>query len=413
VALIETAVVVCPEGEPEAGLLGLRVAGLPLLARALLTAQRAGIARLVVVASAPQQAALNTHLEGDARLAGRVRWLEPADDLASLPGQSLVLLVPVILDAAALRQWLARVAVGGVVTASDDGGIGPLVVPAALLSPCITAARGGETALAGFLEGLQAGGVLVRVLWEGMRPRPVQSSSEVPAIERAMLGALRSPEDGPIVDRFVNRAFSGLITRGLVAWRVTPNQITVASLLAGLLGAWLLLAEGMLTSLGGLVLFQVSVILDHVDGEVARLKFLYSRLGKWLDNVSDHVVDLAVIGSVTWRAMGNGRAGHLAVLGMAAAFGVTGAFLVVFWWSVSGRRPEARTTPLARILAGALTTLANRDGFCLVVWPTLLLDRPGWFLWVLALGANAYWVAWLVIYGLPRRAPAVAAGSAG
>lgn len=402
--MIDTAVVVCPRPEvPEAGVLGVPVGGIPLFARALLATQRAGIGRIAVVASPAQQPALRAQIEGDARLRGRVRWLEAAEELRPHPARSLVLQPSAVLDAAALRAWLLRVANGEAVTAADGGWIGPLVVPPTLLPSCIEAALGGQVGLKRFLEALHRDHRLEQVPWEGARYQPVRSAGEVPAIEQAMLAALRSPEDGPIVDRFVNRAASARLTRWLIPSRVTPNQITVASLVTGLVGAWLLGGGGLPNSLGGLALFQLSVILDHVDGEVARLKFQSSRLGKWLDNVSDHVVDLAVIALLTWRVIGNGPPARFVALGVAAALGVTLSFLVVFLWSISGRRLEVRKTAPARLLAPALAVLANRDGFCLALWATILPGRPAWFLWALALGANAYWVAWLLISGLPRR----------
>lgn len=401
---IDTAVVVCPRAElPEASVLGVRVAGVPLLTRALLTAERAGIQQFAVVASGPQQTALRAQLDGDTRLRGRIRWLTPTEDPAPRSASSLVLPPSVILDAGALREWLMRVADGSAVTAPEGAGIGPLAVPAALLAPCIEAALGGQTGLRGFLEKLQGDRRLVRVPWEGVQQQPVRSAGEVPAIERAMVADLRTSDDGPIVDRFVNRTASALLTRWLIPSRLTPNQVTGASLAAGLVGAWLLSADGAWRSLWGLVFYQFSMILDHVDGEVARLKFLYSPLGKWLDNVSDHVVGLAVIASLTWRVAGNRAAGHFTVLGLAAAVGVTLAFMMVFCWSVSGRRLEARKTAPARFLASVLAILANRDGFCAALWVTVLLDRASWFLWALALGANAYWLAWLLMYGLPAR----------
>lgn len=404
--MIDTAIVVCPQPDlPEAGLLGVRVAGVPLLTRALLTAQRAGIERFAVVASAPQQAALRGQLDDEARLRGRVRWLEPTEDPRAPSAYSLILPVSVVLEAGALRGWLTRVVDSGLVTAPDAAGMSPLVVPAALLPECIRAALRGQPGLMQFLGKLQGDRRLVTVPWEGMGQQPVRSAAEVPAVERAMLAGLRSPEDGPIVDRFVNRALSAFLTRGLIRLPVTPNQVTAASLVTGLLGAWFLGTEGVIASLLGLALFQLSVILDHVDGEVARLKFLFSPLGKWLDNVSDHVVDLAVIALLTWRVAGERTAGYFAVLGLAAAVGVTGAFAVVFWWSVSEQPRAARTTAPAQLLAPVLAFLANRDGFSLALWVTVLLGRPTWFLWALALGANAYWVAWLLIYGLPTRDP--------
>ncbi len=377
----------------------MRVGGIPLLTRTLLTAQRAGIENFAIVATGAQQAALRIQLGREPLLRARIRWFEPTQDPAPQLSYSLVLPPSVIVDAGALRAWLVRVANGGGVTVPDGGWIGPLAVPSALLSPCIEAALDGQKGLMGFLEVLRRQHRLERVPWEGTRHEPVRSLGEVAAIEQAMLTALRSPEDGPIVDRFVNRTVSARLTRWLIRSHVIPNQITCASLITGLGGAWLLGGGGMLKSLWGLVLFQLSVILDHVDGEVARLKFLSSALGKWLDNVSDHAVDLAVIGFLTWRVAGNGA--HFLAIGWAAALGITIAFVVVFRWSVSGQHLVVRTTVQARLVARALAVLANRDAFCLALWFAIVLDRPTWFLWALALGANAYWAAWLCIYGLP------------
>jgi phosphatidylglycerophosphate synthase len=400
--MIDTAIVVCPGTDaPEAGLLGMRVAGLPLLVRTLLTARQAGIRRFHVVASVPQQQVLRLQIEAETRLDGRVDWLEPTAALSG-PADSLLLLPSVLFDPKALRSWLARVGQNGSL-ATPDPGVGPTAVPAGHLPACLEAALGGESHLARYLVQVHANGGLRRVPWEGASWQSIRSPQEVPMIERRMIAALRSPEDGPIVDRFVNRTLSARLSRWLVASRVTPNQITLASLLTGLLAAWVLHFDGVPTSLVGLALFQLSMVLDHVDGEMARLKFQFSRLGKWLDNVGDHAVGLAVIACLTWRVAVTGKIGNMAMLGLAAAVGVTGAFLMFFWWSLAGQSPQARRTGAARLAAPVLSTLANRDGFCLALWTTLLLDRPTWFLWALALGANAYWLAWLLVYSLPPR----------
>jgi len=411
---IDTAIVVCPRADtPEAGLLTIRVAGLPLLTRILLTAQRAGIQRLTVVAEGSQQPALRAELDGEARLRGRVRWFEPTGEHRMEAAHSLILPPSVVLDAGALRGWIGRVGDGELVAATtEDAAASPLAVPGVLLPACIEAVYQGQPALKKFLVRLDGERRLIRLPWEGGPPHPVRSAGEVPEIERAMLTTLRSPDDGPVVDRYVNRTLSAILTRGLLNSRVTPNQVTGASLVTGLIGAWLLGGEGGARSLLGLILFQLSVILDHVDGEVARLKFLFSRLGKWLDNFSDHAVDLAVIAFLTWRVAEGQPAGYFITLSLAAALGVTGAFLLVFGWSVSGGRREVRTTATARLLARVLATLANRDGFCLPLWLAVLLGRPEWFLWALAIGANAYWIAWLFVYGVPPRSRATEVGSA-
>ncbi len=399
---IDTAVIVCPRANvPEAGLLAIHVAGLPLLTRLLLTAQRAGIERFTIVASHPQQDALKASLDAEARLHGRVRWYEPAEELPPLQCHSLVLAPSVVLDAGALREWVKRAAENGTVVALDGAAIGPLVVPADLLSACIEAALQGQSGLMLFAEKLHGDRRLVVIPWEGIPLHPLRSAEEVPEVEQALLATVRSSEDGPIVDRFVNRAVSRRFTRWLVRWRVTPNQVTGASLVIGLIAAWFLKGEGAIGSLAGLLLYQMSVILDHVDGELARLKFQFSRLGKWLDNIGDHVVELAVIGGLCWRVASEKTAAYFAVLGLAAAVGVSVAFLVVFWWSFSERRREIGRTGVARVLSRILAFLANRDAFYLVLWSTVIVGHPAWFLWALALGANLYWIAWLLTFGLP------------
>src|SRR5574337_1835205 len=96
---IDTAVVVCPRPElPEAGALAVQVAGIPLLTRTLLTAQRAGIQRLAIIALGVQQATLRAQVDGEPRLHGRVRWFDPTEAPIPQSACSLVLPPSVIVD---------------------------------------------------------------------------------------------------------------------------------------------------------------------------------------------------------------------------------------------------------------------------------------------------------------------------
>src|SRR6185503_15374498 len=75
---------------------------------------------------------------------------------------------------------------------------------------------------------------------------------------------------------------------------VTPNQVSVASSAIGLAGACLLARGDALSATMGALLFQLSAVIDCVDGDVARMVFKESRLGKWLDLAGDQVVHGAV-----------------------------------------------------------------------------------------------------------------------
>jgi len=74
-----------------------------------------------------------------------------------------------------------------------------------------------------------------------------------------------------------------VLVRPLAATPVTPNQLTLATILLAWSGAWLL-AQGEPAAQGwGAGLFVLAGILDNFDGELARLTGRSSRTGYYLD----------------------------------------------------------------------------------------------------------------------------------
>jgi hypothetical protein len=66
---------------------------------------------------------------------------------------------------------------------------------------------------------------------------------------------------------------------------VTPNHVTIAAIAVGLVRrCWRAASYAMLTPTG--VPLEVNSILDSCDGELARLRYQYSKLGQWLDNLN-------------------------------------------------------------------------------------------------------------------------------
>ena len=98
--------------------------------------------------------------------------------------------------------------------------------------------------------------------------------------------------EGP-VDALINWRFSMRITRVLShrSLAVTPNHITICAIVIGLFASYLVSrGELAMIAIAG-VLLEFNSILDSCDGELARLRFQYSKLGQWLDNLSDDIVD--------------------------------------------------------------------------------------------------------------------------
>ena len=76
------------------------------------------------------------------------------------------------------------------------------------------------------------------------------------------------------------------LVRHLVLTSITPNQLTVFSLLVALSGT-AMIAVGKTTYLNwGVGLFVLARFLDHFDGELARQKAMTSQLGYYLDYIS-------------------------------------------------------------------------------------------------------------------------------
>ncbi|ADC65027.1 CDP-alcohol phosphatidyltransferase [Ferroglobus placidus DSM 10642] len=103
-----------------------------------------------------------------------------------------------------------------------------------------------------------------------------------------------------VIARVVNRKISLRISKFLAGKNVTPNQITVFSFLLSLVAAMLYLINNYLATLVAGIIVQIHNILDCSDGEIARLKFMESSYGAWLDGVLDRYADFVIIFSITF-----------------------------------------------------------------------------------------------------------------
>ncbi|MBK3528756.1 CDP-alcohol phosphatidyltransferase family protein [Streptomyces rubiginosohelvolus] len=125
--------------------------------------------------------------------------------------------------------------------------------------------------------------------------------------------------------RMYMREVSLRVDRYLVNTRVTPNQVTYVMTLAGALAAPALLVPGVWGAVLGVVMVQLYLLFDCVDGELARWKKQYSLSGVYLDRVAAYLCDAAVLVGLGLRAAdiwGAGRIDWLwAFLGTLAALG--------------------------------------------------------------------------------------------
>lgn len=106
---------------------------------------------------------------------------------------------------------------------------------------------------------------------------------------------------------FVLRKFSKLFTWAAVRIRVTPNQITLISFAIGLLSAYEFSRGDFWSIFTGALLLQLSIIVDCVDGELARYTRKFSALGAWLDAITDRIKEYLVFFGLAYGAARDGR----------------------------------------------------------------------------------------------------------
>ena len=85
---------------------------------------------------------------------------------------------------------------------------------------------------------------------------------------------------------------------------VTPNQITIFRFVISFPSTLYFFSRGEhLYHLVGLAIYLLLVPLDWVDGDLARLTGKSSPLGKWLDDTSDRVLVLLVLGGLFYSGI--------------------------------------------------------------------------------------------------------------
>jgi len=265
------------------------LAGLSLVARAVLTLQKAGIERVRVVAPSELHERLRAEL-ADPRVKVAV---ELATDAAAVTGPVLVSSVADVVDPAVFRALRAASLGEKRAVAASRGEVS--------LGPALVSAQGATELSPQALEGWLSDGTASRLDVGGAWHERADTPEGRTRAFRELFEACRKPVDG-MVSRHLNRHVSIFISKRIVDTAITPNQMSVVTFVLGLAGAWSVARGGYWWSLLGAFLFQWNSILDGVDGELARVRFQHSKLGQWVDTVADDVSNVIFYAGLAYGA---------------------------------------------------------------------------------------------------------------
>ncbi|MBI4553752.1 MAG: NTP transferase domain-containing protein [Candidatus Latescibacteria bacterium] len=421
----------------------LRVAGVPLIKRVILTAHRAGIARFVVVTGyAADQ--FHATLDGDPQVAGLIEWVHNAQWEAPnglsvlaardhLPGSFLLSMADHLFDMQNLRllQYAPRendecvlcidrkvetvydlddatkVQVNGshlLDIGKDLASYNAIDTGLFLCSPALFEALDqtcgqGHAALSDGVRVLaRQGRMRVCDIGDGFW-QDIDTPAMLDHAERLLLQAVRKPTDG-VIARHLNRPISTRVSRWMVRTSISPNQITMGTFLIGLLAAPFVSAGTYWSVFWAALCLQVSSILDGCDGEVAKLTFRESKYGAWLDTVTDNLTHLVFFIGVILGYSRQANDPRILLLGGGSMAIILLALVMMYYYLLktggSGsllRYNTAFERHAVRQKRGMITRCLNglrfmikRDFFSMVFLSCAVLGRLDWMFWIIALG---------------------------
>ncbi|HME83908.1 MAG TPA: CDP-alcohol phosphatidyltransferase family protein [Roseiarcus sp.] len=380
-----------------------KVLGLGLIRRAVLAARRAGYGQVFLLSGDGHETAGVAAIPDWSRLAATFRSSETA---------------PILIAPAAIlaeTDWLERLAETQI--APDDWAAIPnrIIMLAAASAPDAFAALDGGggaydlRAVEGRLNRRFGSPAAIPV---GIDPMVVDKPTDIPIAEGRLLRALVKDTDG-FMARHVERPMSLQISRRLASTAITPNQMSMISIVVGVCAGPFFLSPLPSWQTDGALLFLAHSILDGCDGELARLKFQESRWGGVLDFWGDNVVHSVIFACMAagW-SLSAGAAWPL-LLGVAAVLGTLGSASFVYWrlmrvkvdsgplFTSVSRAPDSR---LARLLDSA-----SRRDFIYLVLVLALFGKSNWFLLLASVGAPIYFVLLIFLAARERARKSVPA----
>ena len=168
--------------------------------------------------------------------------------------------------------------------------------------------------------------------------------------------------------RLYVRRLSPYVTRALIPTRVSPNAVTWAMTLVGVLAAAVLTLPGVWPAAAAFVLIQVQILLDCSDGELARWRKQSSPVGIYLDRFAHYFTESLLPIALGIRADGGWDSlGGYTMLGLVAAVLAllvrTESALVAVARLESGRGAAEDTAAVAAPRAAGLARVRRALGF--------------------------------------------------
>jgi phosphatidylglycerophosphate synthase len=187
--------------------------------------------------------------------------------------------------------------------------------------------------------------------------------------------------DAPFA-RYLDRHLSWRISIRLARTGIRANHVTIANTALGLVSACMFASASYWIRLLASLLFLFSIVVDGVDGELARLTMTESKFGGLLDTITDNVVHVAMFAGILWgcyRVSGSIAYIYLIPI-LLGGFGLC-AIATYRAMHVDGKEAERWLSMVDRV--------SGRD-FAYLLVVLAAIDRLSFFAWGAAAGTYVF-----------------------
>jgi phosphatidylglycerophosphate synthase len=221
------------------------------------------------------------------------------------------------------------------------------------------------------------------------------------AEERLMRAqAAQTEKNDGFLARHLSRRISRPISERLAHTSATPNQVTMGGVVIGMTGAAFFSRPGYWSHVIGSLFFLFCIIVDGVDGEIARLKLQETLFGQRLDVITDNLVHVAIFTGIAlglYHDSGN-PAYFWILLVLIGGFGLCG---IAVYQCMSRRSPEELRSSGSTLRI--IDMMNNRD-FAYLLVALALVQRLQWFLVGAAIGTYLFALVLWTANHLEKRA---------
>lgn len=411
-----SALIYVPSDTPEAmALATVKVAGVPLIVRGIMTLAQAGIENITLLIAKSQRHKIKSFLEryGEKRLPSIefVGYDEPyrvspaiVQRIADGASERLLLInANLLFDKSLVREMRTLPLGDGEIVRCKEGAhaLPALDVPREVwrslskftaerprsIESCLKHLRkSARQSIANLTSEVHT------FLLRSIRDRAVAEKSLAEAIRHSMLA--------PIA-KYINKRISLPISLFLCKLWVNPNTITginiVIGLFAGVFAAdghdyWMILL--------GAVLFQIASIVDGCDGEVAKLTFRCTKFGQYADSLSD---TLSLGAFLVGIMAGYWRSTHSPIAFYVGAIMLVNTAITIFW-IVHYLRKNTKSASMVTFDKVYLRNLTNQPwwllGFIKFGKYTLKKDVYSFCFLAFAVFGILYWWLFITTFGV-------------